>query len=207
MERKSCNRRFVPQNLRYRASGLEVRTPHFRVISNAPEKEAQPAALKFERMRSVFARVFPDRNIDTAEFGLANAFFAGKDIPKDESKGAVLLERAARDSLPEAQFQMAERAYGTGSNPETYVAAYVWYALAQRSGYPIFRSWVRLNWLSALESVEAIERSSPQTSPYRNVCSSISLLSFCAVRRGAGWLGNSNRSFSMSSLVSEEGCV
>ena len=54
-----------------------------------------------------------------AEFGLANAFFAGKDIPKDESKGRVLLERAARDGLPEAQFQMAERAYGTGSNPET----------------------------------------------------------------------------------------
>jgi TPR repeat protein len=78
--------------------------------------------------------VFPDRNIDTAEFGLGNAFFAGKDIPKDESKGAVLLERAARDGLPEAQFQMAERAYGTGSDPETYVAAYVWYALAQRSG-------------------------------------------------------------------------
>jgi TPR repeat protein len=85
-------------------------------------------------MRSV-SRVFPDRNIGTAEFGLGNAFFAGKDIPKDESKGAVLLERAARDGLPEAQFQMAERAYGTGSDPETYVAAYVWYALAQRSGY------------------------------------------------------------------------
>jgi hypothetical protein len=48
------------------ASWLEVRTPHFRVISNAPEKEAQRAALQFERMRSVFARVFPDRNIDTA---------------------------------------------------------------------------------------------------------------------------------------------
>ena len=188
------------------ASWLEVRTPHFRVISNAPEKEAQRAALQCERMRSVFARVFPDRNIDTAtpivvlafedkqnlqavqsaaylanggltllglflsaaeknymlillnapgrhpyasiyheyahfvqsrltlsiqlkligdtriidlsekvktgdpaaEFGLANAFFAGKDIPKDESKGAVLLQRAAREGLPEAQFQMAE---------------------------------------------------------------------------------------------------
>jgi TPR repeat protein len=70
-----------------------------------------------------------------AEFGLANAFFAGKDIPKHEIQGAVLLERAARDGLPEAQFQMADRTYGTGSNPETNVAAYVWYALAQRSGY------------------------------------------------------------------------
>jgi TonB family protein len=70
-----------------------------------------------------------------AEFELANAFFAGKDMPKDETKGMALLERAARDGVPEAQFQMAERAYGNGSNPETYVSAYVWYSMAQRSGF------------------------------------------------------------------------
>ena len=70
-----------------------------------------------------------------AEFELANAFFAGKDIPKDDAKGAALLERAARDGLPEAQFQMAERVYGNGSDPETYVSAYVWYSLAQKSGF------------------------------------------------------------------------
>jgi TPR repeat protein len=70
-----------------------------------------------------------------AEFELANAFFAGKDIPKDETQGAAMLERSARDGLPEAQFQMGERTYGNGSNPEKYVAAYLWYALAQRGGY------------------------------------------------------------------------
>jgi TonB family protein len=70
-----------------------------------------------------------------AEFELANAFFAGKEIPKDDAKGAALLERAARDGLPEAQFQMGERAYGNGSNPETYVSAYVWYSLAQKNGF------------------------------------------------------------------------
>lgn len=41
----------------------------------------------------------------------------------------------------------------------------------------------------------------------RTVCTSISLLSFCAVSRGGGWLGNCNFSFSTSSLVSGEGCV
>jgi len=70
-----------------------------------------------------------------AEFELAKAFFAGKDIPKDDAKGAALLERAARDGVPEAQFQMAERAYGNGSNRETYVSAYVWYSLAQKNGF------------------------------------------------------------------------
>jgi TonB family protein len=69
-----------------------------------------------------------------AEFELANAFFAGRDIPKDEAQGMALLERAARSGHPQAQFQMGERTYGDGNNPEQYVTAYVWYAQAQRSG-------------------------------------------------------------------------
>jgi TonB family protein len=70
-----------------------------------------------------------------AEFELAKAFFAGKAIPKDEDRGLAMLERAARDGLPEAQFQMGERTYGNGSNSENYVASYVWYTLAQRGGF------------------------------------------------------------------------
>ena len=45
---------------------LEVRTPHFIVVSNSTEKESRHVARQFERMRSVFRRVFPDANIDTA---------------------------------------------------------------------------------------------------------------------------------------------
>jgi len=70
-----------------------------------------------------------------AEFELANAFFEGRDIPKDEKQGAILLERAARDGLPQAQYQMGERTCGNGGDPAAYVAAYVWYALAQRGGF------------------------------------------------------------------------
>jgi TonB family protein len=69
-----------------------------------------------------------------AEFELANAFFEGRDIPKDESQGMALLERAARSGHPQAQFQMGERAYGDGTNPTNYVVAYYWYVQAQRSG-------------------------------------------------------------------------
>jgi TonB family protein len=72
-----------------------------------------------------------------AEFELAKAFFAGKAIPKDEDRGLAMLERAARDGLPEAQFQMGERTYGIGSNSENYVASYVWYTLAQRGGFEL----------------------------------------------------------------------
>jgi len=69
-----------------------------------------------------------------AEFELANAFFEGKEIAKDESQGMVLLERAARSGLTQAEFQMGERTYGDGTNAEKYIDAYLWYALAQRSG-------------------------------------------------------------------------
>jgi len=70
-----------------------------------------------------------------AEFELANAFFEGRDIPKDDSQGTALLERAARSGYPQAQFQMGERTYGDGNDSETYVAAYVWYALARQGGF------------------------------------------------------------------------
>jgi hypothetical protein len=46
----------------------------------------------------------------------------------------VLLERAARSGLTQAEYQMGERTYGDGNNAEKYIEAYLWYALAQRSG-------------------------------------------------------------------------
>ncbi len=70
-----------------------------------------------------------------AEFALANAFFEGRDIPKDENQGLALLQRAAQHGFPQAQFRMGERAYGDGNNPASYVDAYVWYSVAQRGGY------------------------------------------------------------------------
>src|SRR5215475_10943028 len=45
---------------------LQVRTPHFQIVSNAPEKDARIAGHKFEAMRSVFQRVFPEADLDTA---------------------------------------------------------------------------------------------------------------------------------------------
>lgn len=69
-----------------------------------------------------------------AEFELANAFFEGRDIPKDEAQGMALLERAARSGHPQAQYEMGERVYGDGNDAEKYVDAYVWYAQSQRNG-------------------------------------------------------------------------
>src|SRR5215469_12392310 len=45
---------------------IEVRTPHFIIVSNASEDEGRNAALQFERMRAVFHNLFPEANLDTA---------------------------------------------------------------------------------------------------------------------------------------------
>jgi TonB family protein len=70
-----------------------------------------------------------------AELALAKDFFEGRDVQKDEIRGQALLERAAKQGLPEAQFQMGERIYAHGNHPAEYVNAYVWYTRAQRAGW------------------------------------------------------------------------
>jgi tetratricopeptide (TPR) repeat protein len=47
-------------------SWLEVRAPHFTVITNSGEKQAHKVADQFERMRAVFHKEFPDARIDAA---------------------------------------------------------------------------------------------------------------------------------------------
>ncbi len=50
-----------------RASGpvwVEVRSPHFRVVTDAGEKEGRRVADQFERMRWVFQTLFPKSNVD-----------------------------------------------------------------------------------------------------------------------------------------------
>ena len=44
---------------------LEVRSPHFIVLSDSSEKQARHVADQFERMRTVFHAMFPQASIDT----------------------------------------------------------------------------------------------------------------------------------------------
>ncbi|HYK49473.1 MAG TPA: hypothetical protein VEU94_07085, partial [Terriglobales bacterium] len=43
---------------------IEVRTPHFIVVTNSNEKQARHLADQFERMRFVFHKIFPDAKVD-----------------------------------------------------------------------------------------------------------------------------------------------
>ena len=67
-----------------------------------------------------------------AQFELSQAFFSGRDLPKDESQGFAYLEKAAKQGLPEAQFAMGDYFSSHGND---LVTAYVWYALAHKNRY------------------------------------------------------------------------
>lgn len=45
---------------------VQVRSPHFTIVSNSNEKQARHVADQFERMRSVFHKLFPKLQIDPA---------------------------------------------------------------------------------------------------------------------------------------------
>jgi TonB family protein len=70
-----------------------------------------------------------------AQLELSRDYFQGLDVTKSEGLGYKFLRQAAENGLPEAQYEMGEYDSGKGSGSVKYVDAFVWYSLAQRSGY------------------------------------------------------------------------
>lgn len=67
-------------------SWVEIRSPHFRVISNGSEKQARQVALGFERIRAAFSQGFPNLRTDSGSETIVLA-------PKDEPTMKSLLPR------------------------------------------------------------------------------------------------------------------
>jgi TonB family protein len=70
-----------------------------------------------------------------AELQLSQAYFQGKKVPADESAGYRLLSQAAKQGLPEAQFEMGEYTTTHNDGPDKNIAAYMWYSLADNSHF------------------------------------------------------------------------
>src|SRR5215471_4559378 len=62
----------------------EIRSPHFRVLSDGSEAEARSVARQFERIREAFATALPSLHLDSPAPLLILA-------PKDESSAKALL--------------------------------------------------------------------------------------------------------------------
>jgi TPR repeat protein len=107
-----------------------------------------------------------------AELELSEEYFRGKDVAKDEKAGYRLLLQAANQGLPKAQFQMGQYTAGQGNQPEDYIVAYMWYALAERNGYK--QSKKKMKELAVRMSAESIAEAQARAQSWPNLPGSTS---------------------------------
>jgi TonB family protein len=88
-----------------------------------------------------------------AELELSTVYFKVQDSGRNDPVGLMYLERAAKHGSPRAQFLMGEHI--AHESAPAYPKAYMWYALAQRSGYK--HSDKALKQLSAKMTQEQIQ--------------------------------------------------
>jgi len=160
---------------------IEVRTPHFIIVSNAAEDEARNAALQFERMRAVFHKLFPDANLDTATptevlaiadktnmeklepaayLGQVKSYLAGLFLKSPESD-YILVWLNAPDYIPMRRFITNTR---------------ILYCSARADGCPF--GWAR-GWLSTFRPLKLPKRKSVSGRPTQATLNFSSIIHYC----------------------------
>lgn len=75
-----------------------------------------------------------EAGVASAQFKLANAYFAGAGVQRDIAKALVWYERAARQGLAEAQHALGILLTGGVAGPADPVEGYKWLILAEKGG-------------------------------------------------------------------------
>jgi uncharacterized protein len=110
---------------------LSARTPASRDKA-ANEKIVERAVGWFE----VAARA----GVPSAQFKLANAYFAGAGIARDPAQALAWYGRAAQQGLPEAEHAFGVMLMGGVGGPQDQVEGYKWLMLAEAGGFPDSRA-------------------------------------------------------------------
>ena len=74
--------------------------------------------------------------VPSAQFKLANAYFAGAGVPRDPAQALLWYGRAAQQGLPEAQHALGIMLIGGVAGTPDPVEGYKWLLLAERAGHP-----------------------------------------------------------------------
>lgn len=110
---------------------MAARTPASR------DKEANARIV--ERAVSWFT-VAANAGVPSAQFKLANAYFAGAGIARDPAQALIWYGRASQQGLPEAQNAYGIMLMGGVAGPADAVEGYKWLILAEAGGYPDSRA-------------------------------------------------------------------
>ena len=74
--------------------------------------------------------------VPSAQFKLANAYFAGVGVPRDPAQALLWYSRAAQQGLPQAQHALGIMLIGGVAGTTDPVEGYKWLLLAERGGHP-----------------------------------------------------------------------
>ena len=77
-----------------------------------------------------------DAGVASAQFKLANAYFAGRGVPRDPNEALFWYGRAAQQGLPEAQHAIGVLLLGGVASARDPVEGYKWLILAEKGGHP-----------------------------------------------------------------------
>ncbi|MFI5002802.1 MAG: tetratricopeptide repeat protein, partial [Reyranellales bacterium] len=106
---------------------LAARTPASRDKA-ANEKVVQTAIGWYEAAAQA--------GVPSAQFKLANAYFAGAGVTRDPAQALLWYTRAAQQGLPEAEHALGIMVTGGVAGPADPVEGYKWLLLAERGGHP-----------------------------------------------------------------------
>jgi uncharacterized protein len=74
--------------------------------------------------------------VPSAQFKLANAYFAGVGVPRDPAQALLWYSRAAQQGLPQAQHAVGIMLIGGVAGARDPVEGYKWLLLAEKGGHP-----------------------------------------------------------------------
>ena len=104
---------------------MAARTPASRDKA-ANEKVVQSALAWYE--------IAANAGVPSAQFKLANAYFAGVGVPHDAAQAQLWYSRAAQQGLPQAQHALGIMLMGGVAGTKDPVEGYKWLLLAERGG-------------------------------------------------------------------------
>ena len=104
------------------------------MLVRTPANKDKSANQKLVAMAIGWYESAAEAGVASAQFKLANAYFAGAGVPRDMAKALVWYERAARQGLAEAQHALGILLIGGVAGPADPVEGYKWLLLAEKGG-------------------------------------------------------------------------
>ncbi len=104
--------------------------------ARTPASRDKAANEKIVEIAVTWYQAAANAGVPSAQFKLANAYFAGAGIARDPVQALRWYDRAAQQGLPEAEHALGVMTMGGVAGTADPVEGYKWLTLAERGGYP-----------------------------------------------------------------------